>query len=83
MIVLFLLQIIYAVIFALTFYLPDSNILPWGIDSVMVSLFGMVNSLKQEIWPIVFPLSLFLYYVLFLIGMRVMKLFLGSRTPVN
>jgi len=83
MIILFLLQLVYAVVFSLTFFLPDSTILPWGVDAPLVTLFGMVNSLKIVMWPIIFPIQMFVFYVLFIIGLKVAQLFLGSRSPVK
>jgi len=81
MIIHFLLSIINTVGSVLTFWLPDGSVLPWGIDSVFVNFFGMINSLKVVMWPIVYPLKMFSYYVLFLLGMMLLKAIIGHRAP--
>jgi len=72
---------IYLLISKLVSFLPSAETLPWGIDAVFVQLIGWVNSIKTYVWPLEFPLQMFFYYLLFLLGMMILRLILGSRLP--
>lgn len=68
----------------LTQFIPfDGAVLPFGIDAILLSGMGMFNTFASTFWFLEIVLEAFLFYLLFLIGMTVVKLVLGARTPIH
>lgn len=69
---------VFSVIFG---WLPEVTTLPLGIDSALVTLFGWLRSLVENVWPIQIILTCLLWYLSFRIGLMVLKFFIGHRAP--
>lgn len=83
MLVLFLLDFISVASSVLFSWLPSSEILPWGIDSVFVTMASYFRGAIETLPYLEVVLSVFIYGVLFEIGLMVVKVFLGHRAPNN
>lgn len=84
-----ILQILFFIIFgalsALTFFLPGYGdtplLLPWGMDSLFVTMVSYYRGAIETLPYLSVVLTCFLYATLFEIAMFFIKLFLGSRAP--
>jgi len=81
MITQFFFTIIITVFDSITSFLPQVSSLPFGIDGVLQTSIGWVNSLVVLFWPIEVILSVFLWYLTFRVGLVLLKLIMGTRTP--
>lgn len=81
MIVHFLLKIVALLATALTFFLPDGSRLPFGTDNAVATFFGWIHSLIIYVWPLQVIYVVIGYYLLFKIGLFVLKLIIGHRSP--
>lgn len=76
-----LFTIFYSFLSLLTFWLPDGSQLPFGTDAAVVQAIGWINWLRTYLWPIDVILTVFLYYVLFRLGMMLVRAIAGHRAP--
>jgi len=83
MILYFVIQIL---IFALSLVFavfPTVQTLPWGVDSVLTDGMGYYRALMAIFPPLSTVLNAVLIYLGYKIAIIVLRLFLGSRTPVS
>lgn len=81
MITQFFFTIIITVFDSLTSWLPQVTELPFGLDTILLTAVGWLQSLVIVFWPIEVILSVFLWYLTFRVGLILLKLIMGTRTP--
>ncbi len=54
-------------------WLPDASVLPWGIDSILVSAVGGFKSMIVVFPPLGIVFQAFMIYLLFRVGMQLLK----------
>jgi len=83
MILQILFSLIYIIAVLLFAFLPPGDILPWGLDPIFLNASMFFRTFMDIFWPLEIVLNTFLLYLGFLIAMRIMKLFIGHRAPVQ
>lgn len=82
-----LFTIVFGLLGVLLFFLPGFGdvplLLPWGIDSIIVTVASYFRGAIETLPYLSVVLDVLLYALLFEGGLMVMKLFLGSRSPQN
>jgi len=68
-------------------YLPGYGqvplLLPWGVDGILSSIVSFYRGAMETLPYLRAGLNAFLIILAFEIGMLILKLFLGSRTPLT
>lgn len=81
MIITLLINLIVLLVGVLFSWLPQISELPFGIDSVLVSMVSYYHGATATLPYLGTLFTAFLYVLLFEGVMLILKLFLGSRTP--
>lgn len=64
-------------------WLPQINTLPFGMDAVLSTAVGYYNYFASMNWPVVYPMQCAMIYLSFELTLLVIRVFLGSRTPIH
>jgi len=64
-------------------WLPNVNTLPWGIDGFLLTSISLVRRIGEVFPPIGILISFFLIYMGWRLTLLVVKLILGSRSPIH
>lgn len=83
MITSYLLIAIGTILSAFFSWLPQVQVLPFGMDAVFSTAVGYYNYFAGYNWPVVYPMTCALIYLSFELTLLVIKFFLGSRTPTH
>lgn len=67
----------------LTSFLPAGDVLPYNLDPLVLNAVTYYNLFAEIFWPLQIVMQAFIYYLGFLIAMKLMKLILGHRAPVT
>jgi len=81
MIIQLLLQILISGLNVIFGWLPDASTLPFGIDEILVDGVGQFKALMALIPPLETVFTAFMIYLSFRLGLILLKVFLGNRTP--
>lgn len=83
MIIQILLALINIIITLLFFWLPPGDRLPFGLDDIFIMASQYFRSFMEIFWPLQIVLEAFLIYLGFLIAMKIVRIFIGNRSPVT
>ncbi len=65
----------------LTAWLPSGLTLPFGLDTIFQTTFSYLYAFIEIFPPMGIVLQAFIVYLGFRIGLMILKVFLGSRSP--
>jgi len=74
MILLLFLNLIGSVLGAIFYILPNVDVLPFGIDAILVQGAGYIAFLGDLVPPLGYLVDVFVFYIGFLLLLKVMKL---------
>jgi len=62
-------------------FLPDGSQLPWGTDGALTLAVGWLRYIEISLWPVTVIINVFIIYALFRLGLLLLRLLLGHRSP--
>lgn len=75
MIIIYFINLFNNVLVWLNSVLPNASVLPWGIDATMVSGIGYLRFFTAYFPPLGTLLSAFALYLIFILGIKLIRLF--------
>lgn len=81
MIIVILFSLIFSLVTLMFSFLPDGNVLPFGTDNILVTAVQTVYAFIDVFPPIGIVFQAFSVFILYKIGMLILRLFIGHRAP--
>jgi len=76
----FLSFILYGLSFLLSPF-PTVDVLPFGVDELLLNGFGYFRIISEAFPPFALMLEVTLWYLGYRVGLIILKVFMGHRTP--